>query len=269
MDDKLLFVQFLHPGKEHEPDSDLVKLWNKKPHPHKRKFLKEAGKYIADGRVVEGEMLFWGEWEPESTLERKIDDPISRGPRFIYEPYYVIPRSYNGLENTDPFVFGEQFHYTGCKQRAFGQLRHLLPGSVILFGSCEAQAFVLDTVFVVGDQWIDHTKSLYRRVLKARISQEYQEVTIGPWYQEPSAESKSCDSADSEGTWRLYFGVTYDKPLRGMYSFFPCKPYDARSKGFARPEIKLQEIKPKMAMGVKYSEQSSLEDMKMLWDKIV
>ena len=135
MDDKLLLVQFTHPGKEHEPDDGLLKRWNKRPRPHKRKFLKQNGRYLAGGKVAEGKVLFWGEWEPESTVERKIDEPILRGPRFIYEPYYVVPRSYNGLENTDPFVFGEQFHYTVCKQRTFTQLRHLLPGSVILFGS--------------------------------------------------------------------------------------------------------------------------------------
>jgi hypothetical protein len=269
MDDKLLFVQFPHPGKEHEPDDGLVKGWNNRPHPHRRKFLKQAGKYLAVGKVVEGEMLFWGEWEPESKVERKINASICRGPRFVYTPYYVVPKSYDGLENTDPFVFGEQFHYTVCKQRTFAQLRRLSPGSVILFGSCESHAFVLDTVFVVGSQWIDHAKSLYRSVLKGKISQEYEEVTILPWYQEPCAETKSCNSAESEGPWRLYFGATYDKPFHGMYSFFPCQPYDARSEGFARPEINLpDQIKPKQNTGVKYSVQSSLDEMKLLWGKV-
>ncbi|MFZ0771897.1 MAG: hypothetical protein WCA49_17550 [Candidatus Sulfotelmatobacter sp.] len=175
------------------------------------------------------------------------------------------------MENTDPFVFGEQFHYTGCKQSRFKQLSRLLPGTVILFGSCKDRAFVLDTVFVVGDHGIDHTKSNYKTVLKGRISQEYEEVTIIPWYQEPCAEGGPCDSADSLGPWRLYFGASYDKPLQEMYSFFPCRPYgESKSTGFARPEINVEDlINPMLNTGVKYSEQSSLDEMKLQWDKIV
>jgi hypothetical protein len=239
MDDKLCFVQFIHPGGEHEPDDGLQKRWN--TNVHKRKFLKRAGRYVANEKVGGGEMLFWGEWEPESDAQR-IVSPIPHGPRFIYEPYYVVPKSYHGLQNTDPFVFGQQFHYTGCQQRTTKgamQLRYLSKGSVILFGSCEDKnAFVLDTVFVV-DHWIDHDRANYRKVLVGAISQEYKEVTISPWYQEPLVENTSCAPTGSNETWRLYFGATYDKPLHGMYSFFPCLTDEPKSKGFARPRISL------------------------------
>ena len=98
--------------------------------------MRQAGNYIADAKVEEGEVVFWGEWEPESEAER-IDSPINHGPQYIYEPYYVVPRSCDGLQNTDPFVFGKWFHYTWCQQRHRRQLRHLSKGSVILFGSCQ------------------------------------------------------------------------------------------------------------------------------------
>src|SRR5216684_1999705 len=180
MDDKLCFVQFIHPGGEHQPDDGLRKGWNRGN--HRRKFLRQSGRYLAGTRVETGEMLYWGEWEPESEAQR-IDNPIDRGPRFIHVPYYVVPRSYRGLQNTDPFVFGEQFHYTGCQQRttkSATQLRYLSEGSVILFGSCEDRnEFVLDTVFVV-DRWIDHSRLNYRRVLGGAISPEYEEVTVCP-----------------------------------------------------------------------------------------
>ncbi|MGC2450497.1 MAG: hypothetical protein WA477_22795, partial [Candidatus Sulfotelmatobacter sp.] len=132
---------------------------------------------------------------------------IPLGPRFIYEPYYIVPKSYSGLQNTDPFVFGQQFHYTGCQQRTTKgatQLRCLSKGSVILFGSCEDRsAFVLDTVFVV-DRWVDHDRANYRTVLAEAVSQEYKEVTISAWYQEPLVEGKSCAPAGPNETWRLY-----------------------------------------------------------------
>ena len=205
-------------------------------------------------------------------MERKIDDPIPREPCFIYEPYYVVPKSYNGLQNTDPFVFGNQFCYTGCQQRtkrSATQLRYLSKGSVILFGSCtDRSAFVLDTVFVV-DRWIDHSRANYRKILKGAIPQEYEEVTISPWYRVPCAESKSCTPADSQETWRLYFGVSHENPLQGMYSFFPCQPYEKNSKGFPRPRISLPSIiTNNLLQGKKYSEQRSLDEMKSLWDKV-
>jgi hypothetical protein len=278
MRDKVCFVQFIHPGGEHIPDNGLIREWNRNK--HKRKFLRQAGKYIAGGKVEKGEMVFWGEWEPESKAER-IENPIIHGPHYIHKPYYVGPKSYDGLQNTDPFVFGEQFHYTWCQQRtkkgAATQLRHLSKGSVILFGSCEDKnVFVLDTVFVV-DRWIDHARQDYRKALAEKISQEYQEITILPGYQEPSderkgcaLEMKSCASADSQEAWRLYFGVTHDNPLHGMYSFFPCQQYQAKSKGFARPRISLPgRITDNLNQGKKYRNNLSLDEMKLLWDKVV
>jgi hypothetical protein len=267
MHDKLCFVQFIHPGGEHEPDDGERKEWNRGN--HKRKFLWQNGTYVANGKTEKGDIMFWGEWEPESVVERKIDDPIPRGPRFICKPYYVVPESYDGLQNTDPFVFGQQFLYTWCQQRtkkSATQLRYLSKGSVILFGSCEDKAFVLDTVFVV-DRGIDHTRADYLGVL-ADISQEYKEVTIFPWYRVLSTEGKSCAVVGSVESWRLYFGATYDKPVHGMYSFFPCQPYDASSRGFARPKISLSgTITDNLRQGKRY-EQPTLDAMKLLWEKI-
>jgi hypothetical protein len=270
MDDKLCFVQFIHPGGEHEPDDGLRKRWNSSA--HRRKFLKRVGKHIHNGRVEESTFLFWGEWEPESQAQR-IDAPIPHGPRSIHEPYYVVPKSYGGLQNTDPFVFGRQFHYTGCQQRtAQGatQLRYLSKGSVILLGSCEERsAFMLDTVFVV-DHWVDHDRKNYRKVLAGAVSQEYKEVTISPWYQEPLVEGKSCAPAGSNETWRLYFGATFDKPLHGMYSFFPCETDRAASKGFARPRISLPGvITDNLYQGKKLTEPRSLDAIRLLWDSVV
>jgi hypothetical protein len=268
MNDKLCFVQFMHPGGEHEPDAGLSKEWNTGE--HKRKFLKQTGRYLVDGRVEQGEMLFWGEWEPESQAQR-IDNPTPQGPRYIHKPYYVVPESYHGLQNTDPFVFGEPFHYTGCQQRTrrgATQLRYLSRGTVILFGSYLDHAFLVDTVFVVDD-CIDHSLANYRTVLAGAISEGYEKVTIFPWYAESSTASKSCVPADRQETWRLYFGASYDSPLHGMFSVFPCLPYKANSEGFARPRINMPGmITNNLYQGKKSTEQRSLDDMKMLWDQV-
>ena len=54
---------------------------------------------------TEGGLEFWSDWEPESEVIAPIADPLPIGPRYIYKPYYELPCTYAGLQNTDPFVF--------------------------------------------------------------------------------------------------------------------------------------------------------------------
>lgn len=42
---------------------------------------------------------------------------------------------------------------------------------------------------------------------------------------------------------RLYVGATFKKPKNGMFSFFPCLPYQLNSnRGFARPVIQIPSV---------------------------
>jgi len=268
MEDKLCFVQFMHPGGEHSPDYTLIKSWNTKG--HKRKFIKSKGKYVSDGALFEEDIMFWCEWEPESKVIKCIDELATNGPHYIYEPYYKTPLSYNGLQNTDPFVFGEQFLYTGCKQntkKGPTQLRNLSVGSVILFGSrIGKKHFVLDTVFVVS-HWIDHNRRDYKNVLKNKISDVYADVVMGPWYK---ASALGCGSKKNgaEESYRLYYGATYQNKINGMFSFFPCLPFNKDSKGFARPEIAIPSIiTNNLSQGKRLNQQANLDQMKRLWAK--
>lgn len=269
MENVLCFVQFIHPGGEHRPDVGRFKGWNRAS--HRRKFLKSSGGYLLDGKTEDGEIVFWGEWEPESEVIREIYAPLPHGPRYVYRPYYVTPRSYEGLQNTGPFVFGRQFYYTGCQQRTKNgptQLRYLARGSVILFGSCIGKSeFVLDTVFVVDD-WIEHSRRDYRERL-AEVPEAYKDVTVSPWYQEPFSDMKGCVRAHPAESWRLYFGATQERPLGGMYSYFPCLPYEEEGKGFARPRIRLEGIiTDNLPQGKKLNPQPSLNGVKRLWDDV-
>lgn len=265
MEHQPTFVQFPHPGREHQPDRQDGtrnrkdrKSWNRGE--HKRTFVKHPGRYVdPDTRQLrEDELVFWCEWEPEAELIPTNHQRLHEGPRFLYEPYYVLPESYQGLQNTDPFVFGDQFYYTWCKQKtnhgtSRTQLAWLEIGSLILFGSRLNWKFVLDTVFVV-DRWIDHDRENYKQVLKNQIPQAYADITIASAYQEPFPGSKVCGSSyvdpqSNESNCgpglfpnRLYFGAMYDRPYAGMYSFFPCLPYGAQPNGFARPQITLPDV---------------------------
>ena len=262
MDDRLCFVQFLHPGGEHQPDAGRVKEWNRND--HRRKFLKSRGRYLAGNDPQDGEIVFWGEWEPESRVISEVTEPLCDGPRWVYEPCYVPPVSYRGLQNTDPFVFGERFHYTACMQHNQGkpgQLRHLTLGSVILFGSClHKSCFVVDTVFVVSDH-TDHSKRDYRDRLRDRVSETYYAVTLEPWYENILELDKSH---------RQYVGATFEASVEGMFSFVPCLPYDEHPRGFARPIIRIPDvISDTKLQGFKKNERASTSDVKCLWDEVV
>jgi hypothetical protein len=110
--------------------------------------------------IKEAEIVFRGEWEPESKVLVPYADPVSDGPLYLYERFFMDHGNDAWRQNTDPFVFGEQFHYTGCLQhtrRGPTQLRFLAPGSRVLFGSCrEKSHFAVDTVFVAGE-YVDHS----------------------------------------------------------------------------------------------------------------
>ncbi|MBA3366250.1 MAG: hypothetical protein H0U03_10780 [Actinobacteria bacterium] len=262
MRERRCFVQFIHPGGEHWPDQGDPKFWNRDA--HRRKFLKSPGRYIEDGDLRDGEILFWGEWEPESKVVARYTDRAPDGPHFLYEPFFVEHRNGAWRQNTDPFVFGERFHYTGCLQhtrRGPTQLRFLAPGSLVLFGSCrEKSRFVVDTVLVVSD-YLDHTPGDWQETVDGEVSTTYSRVTLEPWYRGAVPEVQSH---------RLYFGATPDRPVGEMFSFFPCRPYDETSRGFARPEINIPGfITSHLTQGKKIARDLSLAEMSELWKQVV
>lgn len=260
------FVQFMHPGNEHGADVAGLKYWNIGL--HRRKFLRIEGEYVEApaGRPRSGEVVFWGEWEPESTAE-PISDPVPNGPSWLHRPYYVKPLTYwpgtgdQPLQNTDPFVFGDRFRYTLCRQwRSAANrpslLRDLEPGSLILFGSFKAGEFVLDTAFVT-DAGVQHDHDSWSTVL-TDLPETYVDVTMLATYAwGPGAEL------------RLYSGATRRQPTNDMFSFAPCLPADVGGHGFARPAIRLDElITPNLKMGFKSTRGLSSEEVQQLWNHV-
>jgi len=275
MDNRYCFVQFIHPGGEHIPDNEEYKFWNTGN--HRRKFIKNKGEYIKGLKNTpkEEDIVFWAEWEPESKIVKAIANPLRNGPKYIYGPFYTKFEEKNPpLQNTDPFVFGNQFHYTICQQykkECPTQLIYLEKGSVILFGSCQNRSqFMLDTVFVVGD-YIDHEKATYEAVLKNKISETYKEVAIIPSYQKTVIKNKcGFKPVQNQQSFRLYFGATYNNSFDGMFCFFPCLPFGQAEKGFARPLIKLEGvIRDDLPQGNKLNRQNSTENIKKLWLAVV
>ena len=259
------FVQFIHPGPEHGADRPGHKGWNWDL--HRRKFLRANGRYIEHlGETPrEGELVFWGEWEAESDVE-PIREPVRGGPRWLHSPYYVRPEAYRRGErvrqNTDPFVFGDQFFYTLCRQvRKSGRptlLRDLDPGSLIVFGSLKAGEFVVDTVFVTGDSVL-HELGSWEATLDGRVPETYVDVTLRPTY----------GWEDDRIRLRLYSGATIERPVDGMFSFVPALPGSVADGGFARPSVIDRElITPSLPMGFKATRGLSPSRIKSAWESI-
>jgi len=169
-----MIIQFSHNGEElnlskRSPKNGVAyrfdntnpntgyRFWNNEPS-HKRKFIRQLGWYLEnignsfDIKPQKGEICFWGEWEPQSKFEltgnRYTGTPYL--PHAIHYPLFSMRGI--GRHNTDPFVFGDHFYYTNCKQNSYPMLRSLTNGSIIIYGSEKNKTdFLIDTVFVVGN----------------------------------------------------------------------------------------------------------------------
>jgi hypothetical protein len=211
----ILAVQLNHPGREKpfklgngysQYQGQIIREWNSDPS-HYRKFLQQKGCYILKPgeELLTDDLLFWGEWEGNSWFQ-----PLTtHSPNGIHRPFHSL--HIRGHQNTDPYVYGDRFHYAVCKQR--GRLTQLDPGSLILFGSSFKSDFVLDTVFVVGSFEIVHEVAANRAV---NYSKTYRESTIeqlGEIYVNPENASNL----------RLYSGKMYAR-YKDYFSYVPCRP---------------------------------------------
>ena len=259
-------VQFTHPGSEHGPDSirGNHKSWNDGP--HRRKFMRADGDYIAgNGRLGTGKLLFWGEWEPPSDMQELATRPDDLHPRWLHSPYLpsVIPAQGQSaacspkaaskpscsptscasslFQNTDTFVFSDRFKYFVCKQwkRATGRatkLSRLDPGSMILFGSTHGTGsdafFQLDPVFVV-ESCLEYSPSNPAKLPPhPAVTDDYLKAAFR------MAFHKSDPDIPCDLTLRLYFGATASNRVNGMYSFAPARLAGQATEGFSRVPLK-------------------------------
>ena len=268
-EDRLCFVQFIHPGLEHEPDSTAGRSWNTEM--HRRKFLRQPGRSLAalDAKPVAASLVFWGEYEPPTRLVKAFSNSVPDGPRFLFAPAPVEFHPHDPpLMNTDPFVFGDRFFYSICKQNnkhGPTAMQRLARGSVILFGSGKGRSrFVADTVFVVAD-YVDWNLANYRETLKDAVPPEYFHSTLEPI----AYEMKVRDLSPSQ-TFRLYIGATVEKPFAGMFSFFPCLPAkEGAAQGFARPVLRRAGIiTDNLTQGQRLNPQPDVAAVQALWKDV-
>jgi hypothetical protein len=223
-------IEFTHPGLEYQPsrrrrpktedfrvaDSDTlqykgVRQWNELSG-HRRKFMHCNAQYLSqlDQNLQSGTVSFWGEWEAQSWVE-ELDLPEGHvRPRFVHYPF--LDDTYQGARrhNTDPFVFGDHFWYTNCKQRPGSYVSRLENGSVILFGTEFKEGFRLDTVFVVGQSW--QQEAVPTNLVEAAL----------PQLRATNFDHKDLLSDPAKRHLRFYRGQSYtNNPC--FFSFIPCK----------------------------------------------
>lgn len=274
-----MIIQFSHNGKElnmtlrksnkyqFETPSSGCRFWNSEPN-HKRKFMKHKGWYLENCgdkfsiTPKQAELFFWGEWEPESKFELTGNPYSAKGglPHAIHYP--LLSNNSLGVHNTDPYVFGESFYYTNCKQkqkRNGKKMLSLSSGSIILFGSeINRSEFIIDTVFVVSTketvaEYKNHVNN-YPHILR-QITIELKGRELNDWH-------------------TLYKGKMYDlnssytENMTSTFSFFPCKA-NCGNSGFERPVINCKDfdLQKPGAGTVLYTVKNITE--KEFWDKLI
>jgi len=224
-------IQLNHPGHQkpfkigkgyRQIANSIIREWNN-DNVHYRKFIQNNGHYIDglnDLNPKQAELYFWGEWEGNSFF-----NPFSRAnnrilPNGLHKLFHstVI----KGIQNTDPYIYGDNFKYCVCKQT--GRLTNLFLDDLILFGTVvpSLNKFYIDTVYVIKD----HDTSTNVQVTGgANYSKVYKEETLeqlNQYLKKPTFTNNN----------RVYHSKTWwdDKEF---FSFVPCKlSYD--NIGFER-----------------------------------
>jgi hypothetical protein len=268
----LLAVQLIHPGVQRRfrlkngyfslTNGSIVREWNTTNNTHYRKFIRNSGWYFVSeaAEPVKDEFLFWGEWEGFSYF-KQLTNPVPLLPNGIHNPFHYRPASgqLNGhpLQNTDPYIFGDCFHYAVCKQR--GQMRNLDTGSLILFGTSYTNHFALDTVFVVGD----NTPARSFHISSSELSKTYIEETI---LQLPD------EYRNPESKVRLYNSISWYQN-KNIFSFVPVMLPDKGSlSGFERVRLPYGVLTNGIQLsnnktGIKYLA-DNLHDINDLWEYV-
>ena len=118
--------------------------------------------------------------------------------------------------------------------------------------------FVLDTVLVVAG-WIEHDCDTFQEKLEGVASEAHMSMGLAPFH-----------GWREKGTLRYYAGATPTKDVSGMYSFVPGRPAANEKSGFARPEIKLDElINPNLRQQARSSDPLDVGTVAGLWREVV
>lgn len=229
-------IQLNHPGHQKpfrlgkgykQIAHNIIREWSN-DNVHFRKFIQNYGHYV-DGlknlNPKQAELYFWGEWEGNSFF-----NPFPRAnhtvlPNGLHKLFHSTVNK--GIQNTDPYIYGDNFKYCVCKQT--GHLTNLILNDLILFGTVvpSLNKFYIDTVFVIKDH---NSSANVQATCGVTFSQVYKEETL----EQLNEYLKVPTYANNN---KVYQSKTWwdDKEY---FSFVPCK-LDYNSVGFERLFIEL------------------------------
>lgn len=243
-------IEFSHPGSQlkiskrsqkneicfrfdENSTSEGVRFWNKMKFDHYRKFLESDGLVLKNNNgeikneLRKEKLFFWGEWEADSYF-KLLPNKNKLLPNSIHFPFFNSEEKLRGKHNTDPYVFGDCFYYTNCKQTR-NKMNQLEEYSLIIFGteyhSREVSGFAVDTVFIVKkslpfeDQ--ENFSEIFRTVNLEVVKQQKQQIE----------------------NLRIYESLTY-KDNKEFFSYVPCKiKTEITQTGFKRPMLNFKKFR--------------------------
>ena len=253
-----MIVEFPHPYLEFPcarnflDKAQNVTRWNGGD--HCRRLVKHFGQYVdSKGKLREGDLAFWTEWEANTIAKRVQNRPAKNSAKWVHEVLLPNPQlakldytcrakakgccagGCGGVccggaccgANTDPCVFGSSFKYCLCKQDHYPKvLKNLDVGSIILFGSINGGKYYLDTVFVVKKFEKYSTTPSFMRSLG--VSSAYKELTLKRFSGKGNV---------------LYRGVTVNDSPDEMFSFTPAERWVGGGQGVGRRcELDIQSL---------------------------
>lgn len=229
-------IQLNHPGHQKpfrlgkgykQIANNIIREWSN-DNVHFRKFIQNYGHYVdglKDLNPKQAELYFWGEWEGYSFFNPFPKANYTILPNGLHKPFHSTVNK--GIQNTDPYIYGDNFKYCVCKQT--GRLTNLTFNDLILFGTVvpSLNKFYIDTVFIIKD----HISSANVQATGGvTFSQVYKEETLeqlNEYLKVPTYKNNN----------KVYQSKTWwdDKEY---FSFVPCK-LDYNSVGFERLFIEL------------------------------
>lgn len=255
---------------ENNSTTEGIRFWNynkykEKSYPHKRKFIEHPGTFVKGINELEQSetvnLRFWGEYEGRSKfklLEKQGSKFNHNNPTAVHKPFF----SNEGIcqQNTDPYIFGDEFFYAICKK---GNLTDLKAGDIVLFGSefgskANGVKFYLDTLMVIKD--------VITRQSFEQLDEVYMESTI----------RRLDDYYDDSKVFTVHRGLKFSDPNRkqdDVFSFVPCKQSDNSAFGFGRPVIDTETYygylkKPGAYTGCKSCKLNTNHSIKHIWEKL-
>jgi hypothetical protein len=271
----LQVVQFVHPGFEYHRSEHVggrhvrsgVMSWKPGNSKHDRKFMLTRGSVLEwdAGRDRQStEIVFWGEWEGPSVFWKLDEPPGMPMASIIHAPFRPASCPTEPIQNTDPMVFGDAFIYSNCLQHAYGSLRNLNAGSIVLFGRHSRadgqRSFSLDTCLV-----IDRVETLapLRVSTDSYGSDLLTDAVLSPLHTEGAV-----------GNLTVYFGRGRLGDRAEPFSFFPARAMNDSLPLFPRPRLAptgpLQGvISPDNMQGINITSASSTSARNAIWEEVV